>query len=35
MKGEYDLSNAEQVKIYVPAVENQIPVYLDKDWRGI
>jgi hypothetical protein len=31
MKDEYDFSNAEQGKFYVPAEEIQIPIYLDKD----
>ena len=31
MKDEYDFSNAEQGKFYVPLEEIQIPIYLDKD----
>jgi hypothetical protein len=31
MKDEYDFSNAEQGKFYVPAEEIQIPIYLDQD----
>lgn len=31
MKDEYDFSNAEQGKFYIPAEEIQIPIYLDKD----
>jgi hypothetical protein len=31
MKDEYDFSNAEQGKFYVPVEDIQIPVYLDKD----
>ncbi len=31
MKDEYDFSNAEQGKFYVPAEDIQIPIYLDKD----
>ena len=31
MKDEYDFSNAEQGKFYVPVDDIQIPVYLDKD----
>lgn len=31
MKQEYDFSNAEQGKFYVPKEEIEIPIYLDKD----
>lgn len=31
MKEEYDFSNAEQGKFYVPLDELQVPIYLDKD----
>lgn len=31
MKDEYDFSNAEQGKFYVPVNDIQIPIYLDKD----
>ncbi len=31
MKKEYDFSNAEQGKFYIPAEDIQTPVYLDKD----
>ncbi len=31
MKDEYDFSNAEQGKFYVPAEEIEMPIYLDKD----
>lgn len=31
MKDEYDFSNAEQGKFFVPFEDIQIPVYLDKD----
>jgi hypothetical protein len=31
MKDEYDFSNAEQGKFYIPAEDIQIPIYLDKD----
>jgi hypothetical protein len=31
MKEEYDFSNAEQVKFYVPVEDIQLPIYLDKD----
>ncbi len=31
MKDEYDFSNAEQGKFYVPVEDIQIPVYLDRD----
>jgi hypothetical protein len=31
MKEEYDFSNAEQGKFYVPAEDIQLPIYLDKD----
>jgi len=31
MKDEYELSNAEQGKFYIPAEEIQIPIYLDQD----
>ena len=31
MKDEYDFSNAEQGRFYVPAEEIQIPIYLDHD----
>ncbi len=31
MKDEYDFSNAEQGKFYIPAEEIQIPIYLDQD----
>jgi len=28
---EYDFSNAEQGKFYVPAEDIQLPIYLDED----
>ncbi|MCQ8118282.1 hypothetical protein [Methylomonas rosea] len=31
MKDEYDFSNAEQGKFYMPVEDIQIPIYLDKD----
>ena len=31
MKEEYDFSNAEQGKFYVPLEDMQLPIYLDKD----
>jgi hypothetical protein len=31
MKDEYDFSNAEQGKFYVPLESIQLPIYLDKD----
>lgn len=31
MKEEYDFSNAEQGKFYVPIEDIQMPIYLDKD----
>jgi hypothetical protein len=31
MKKEYDFSNAEQGKFYVPMDEIKLPIYLDKD----
>lgn len=31
MKDEYDFSNAEQGKFYIPAEEIQLPIYLDQD----
>jgi hypothetical protein len=31
MKDEYDFSNAEQGKFYVPIEDIQMPIYLDKD----
>ena len=31
MKEEYDFSNAEQGKFYVPVENVQLPIYLDKD----
>ena len=31
MKEEYDFSNAEQGKFYVPAENIDTPIYLDKD----
>lgn len=31
MKKEYDFSNAEQGKFYVPMGEIRLPIYLDKD----
>ncbi|SJM89263.1 conserved hypothetical protein [Crenothrix polyspora] len=31
MKDEYDFSNAEQGKFYIPAEDIQLPIYLDKD----
>lgn len=31
MKEEYDFSNAEQGKFYVPLGEIHIPIYLDQD----
>jgi len=31
MKDEYDFSNAEQGKFYVPVEDIQLPNYLDKD----
>ena len=31
MKEEYDFSNIEQGKFYVPVEDIQLPIYLDKD----
>ncbi len=31
MKEEYDFSNAEQGKFYLPVEDVQLPIYLDKD----
>lgn len=31
MKDEYDFTNAEQGKFYVPIDEVQMPIYLDQD----
>jgi len=31
MKEEYDFSNAEQGKFYVPVEDIQLPIYLDQD----
>ncbi len=31
MKDEYDFSNAEQGKFYVPVEDIQLPIYLDRD----
>lgn len=31
MKEEYDFSNAEQGKFYIPVEQIELPVYLDKD----
>ena len=31
MKEEYDFSNAEQGKFYVPIEDIQLPIYLDED----
>jgi hypothetical protein len=31
MKEEYDFSNAEQGKFYIPVEEIELPIYLDKD----
>lgn len=31
MKDEYDFSNAEQGKFYVPLDEIEMPIYLDND----
>lgn len=31
MKKEYDFSNAQQGKFYVPIEDIELPVYLDKD----
>jgi hypothetical protein len=31
MKEEYDFSNAEQGKFYVPVDDIEVPIYLDKD----
>jgi hypothetical protein len=31
MKEEYDFSNAEQGKFYVPVEDIEVPIYLDKD----
>jgi len=31
MKDEYDFTNAEQRKFYVPVEEIETPIYLDKD----
>jgi hypothetical protein len=31
MKEEYDFSNAEQGKFYVPVENIQLPIYFDKD----
>ena len=31
MKEEYDFSNAEQGRFFVPIEDIQVPIYLDKD----
>ena len=31
MKDEYDFSNAEQGKFYIPAGDIRVPIYLDQD----
>jgi hypothetical protein len=31
MKEEYDFTNAEQGKFYIPLDEIETPIYLDKD----
>ena len=31
MKDEYDFTNAEQGKFYVPVDQIQMPIYLDQD----
>lgn len=31
MKDEYDFSNAEQGKFYIPLEDIEAPIYLDKD----
>lgn len=31
MKEEYDFSNAEQGKFYIPVEQIELPIYLDKD----
>ena len=31
MKEEYDFSNVEQGKFYIPVEDIQLPIYLDKD----
>jgi len=31
MKDEYDFTNAEQGKFYIPVEEIEMPIYLDKD----
>jgi hypothetical protein len=31
MKDDYDFSDAEQGKFYLPVEDIQIPIYLDKD----
>ncbi len=31
MKEEYDFTNAEQGKFYIPLEEIETPIYLDKD----
>ncbi|MEQ1558774.1 MAG: hypothetical protein ABL933_07505 [Methyloglobulus sp.] len=31
MKDEYNFSNAEQGKFYVPVEDIQLPIYLDRD----
>jgi hypothetical protein len=31
MKKEYDFTNAEQGKFYIPIEEIEAPIYLDKD----
>lgn len=31
MKEEYDFTNAEQGKFYIPLEEIEAPIYLDKD----
>lgn len=31
MRDEYDFSNAEQGKFFVPVEDIQVPIYLDKD----
>ncbi len=31
MKEEYDFSNAQQGKFYIPVEKIELPIYLDKD----
>jgi hypothetical protein len=31
MKDDYDFSNAEQGKFYIPVEQIELPIYLDKD----